>query len=247
MPFTPSHAAILLPIKWIKKIPVSWTALVIGSMIPDGEYFFWLKSGSFYSHTLTGMFWFDLPLTIIMAFIWHSYLRNSIVEKLPVLKDKFKIYTDFNFNLYLRQNFLIFIYSALVGILSHLLWDSFCHGNGYMVQRIPALLIQTKIFGFKLRWCYVVWYISSLIGLIIVINESITFNRSWKEMIRLIPVKYIFWVNVFWFTVSIFLTRCMIGVDDNVQRHLIIIAIGAFMYAFLIASIIEKRATKLIR
>jgi hypothetical protein len=54
MPFTFSHPAIILPLKYFKKKWFSLTGLVIGSMTPDFEYFVRMRIQSNYSHTIEG-------------------------------------------------------------------------------------------------------------------------------------------------------------------------------------------------
>ena len=54
MPFTFSHPAIVLPLKYLPKKWFSFTGLIIGSMTPDFEYFLRMKVKSDYSHTLNG-------------------------------------------------------------------------------------------------------------------------------------------------------------------------------------------------
>ncbi|MEB0248571.1 DUF4184 family protein, partial [Mucilaginibacter sp. 5B2] len=61
MPFTISHPAVILPLNYLPKRFISLTALVVGSLTPDFEYFIRMKVQSDYSHTLPGLFWFDLP------------------------------------------------------------------------------------------------------------------------------------------------------------------------------------------
>ena len=83
MPFTFSHPAIILPFRYL---PVKWfsfTGLVIGSLTPDFEYFIRMKVQSIYSHTLLGIFWFDLPLAILLAFLFHSLVRDTLFFNLP--------------------------------------------------------------------------------------------------------------------------------------------------------------------
>ena len=68
MPFTLAHPAIVLPLA-AKKLRMSATGLVIGSMVPDFEYFIRMRTESKYSHTLAGLFWFDLPLGLLLCFV----------------------------------------------------------------------------------------------------------------------------------------------------------------------------------
>jgi hypothetical protein len=77
MPFTFSHPAILIPLRVLPKNLFSITGLVIGSLIPDFEYFLRLKLKSDHSHTLSGIFWFDLPVSLFFCFIFHLIVRKQ--------------------------------------------------------------------------------------------------------------------------------------------------------------------------
>lgn len=72
MPFTFSHPAIILPLTSSKRQWFSATGLVIGSMTPDFEYFIRMKVQSDFSHTLPGLLWFDLPLGLLLSFIYNA-------------------------------------------------------------------------------------------------------------------------------------------------------------------------------
>nr|WP_237421370.1 DUF4184 family protein [Flavobacterium sp. HBTb2-11-1] len=75
MPFTFSHPAIILPLRYLPKSWFSITALTIGSLTPDFEYFLRMKVKSDYSHTLDGIFWFDLPLALLLTFLFTILLE----------------------------------------------------------------------------------------------------------------------------------------------------------------------------
>lgn len=77
MPFTFSHPGAVLPLNFLPKKYFSMTALVIGSMAPDFEYFFRMRAQSYYSHRWSGMFWFDLP--------WLLFLPLFFMESLETL------------------------------------------------------------------------------------------------------------------------------------------------------------------
>jgi hypothetical protein len=101
MPFTFSHAAIVLPLRLLPKKWFSLTALVIGSLTPDFEYFIRMKVQSNFSHTILGVFWFDLPFGILLAFLFHNIVRNSLFENLPLpLRSRFIAFNKFNWNRY---------------------------------------------------------------------------------------------------------------------------------------------------
>ena len=174
MPFTFSHPAIVLPLsKWFKKW-VSTTGLIIGSMTPDFEYFVRMKIKSEYSHTLSGVFLFNLPLGIILAFIFHNHAKKMLFENLPAYyKSKFNIYIHFNWNKYFNINFLIVIISVILGAYSHIFWDSFTHHNGFFVTHIPILNNSVILFGHNTYVYKFLQHGSSLIGVIVILLSLI--------------------------------------------------------------------------
>ena len=83
MPFTFSHPAIILPLTYLPRRWFSLTGLIIGSLTPDFEYFIRMTPYSLYSHTLSGLFWFDIPLGLLLCFIFHNLVRDSLCSNLP--------------------------------------------------------------------------------------------------------------------------------------------------------------------
>ena len=139
MPFTFAHLAIILPFIYLPKRWFSLTGLIIGSMTPDFEYFIRMNIQSIYSHTIWGVFWFDLPLGILLCFLFHKVIKYALYENLPLfLKSRFSSFADFDFSTYFKRNYLIVILSILIGAFSHILWDSFTHETGFFVDFFPA-------------------------------------------------------------------------------------------------------------
>src|ERR1700712_1533317 len=83
MPFTLAHPAIVLPLRKLPKHWYSLTGLIIGSITPDFEYFIRMRVQSIYSHTLWGLFWFDIPLGLLLTFGYLSFIRDGLVDNLP--------------------------------------------------------------------------------------------------------------------------------------------------------------------
>ncbi len=137
MPFTFAHPTILLPFFNKNRKIFSATGLIIGSICTDFESFITLDEHKLYSHTWGGMFWFDTPLTLMLAFIFHSIVRDQLIQNLPAfIGDRFNRFIDFNWNRFFRQHFIAVIISILIGIASHLLWDAvtqinWTHPNGH--------------------------------------------------------------------------------------------------------------------
>ena len=83
MPFTFCNPAIILPLAKINRNRISATGLILGSMSPDFEYFIKMRMEKIHGHSFWGLFYFDLPLTLLLCFVFHLFVRDSLIEHLP--------------------------------------------------------------------------------------------------------------------------------------------------------------------
>jgi hypothetical protein len=240
MPFTPAHPAILLPAHILPRRYVSWTALIIGSMVPDMEYFMFMNPGSRMSHTLYGIANFNLPVTILLAMAWHQFAGSVLLRAFPFTR---KMYTTIHKDYagWLAKNWLVFLISAMVGICSHLFIDGFCHHTGFMVQRLPYLQEMVTVAGFTIRRCYLVWYVASAIGLVLMFFAAINLNNlfskeKWHQVFRMRG----FFMRVIVVALLISGTRILMGLSWNVIRHLVVITMGALFYSVILVTMYEK-------
>lgn len=169
MPFTLSHAALVLPATSLPKKVYSLTGLITGSFVPDFEYFIRMKGYSIYSHTWLGVLWFDLPLGILLAFLYHYVVRDMFLENLPKsIYQRCVIFKQLNWWKYFKVNWLVVCISIVVGAASHLLWDSFTHGNGYFVKIFPSLKENVVIIGISRPFYNLLQHASTLIGGVVI-------------------------------------------------------------------------------
>lgn len=148
MPFTFSHPAIILPISRAKGHFVSVSALVIGSMTPDFEYFLKMKLSGRFSHTLPGAFLFCLPVAVVTLIIFHKLVKQPFINSLPTyFHSRLIALRDFDLISSLRKNPLSYLSCLLVGIFSHILWDSFTHANHFMVKYFSFLSSPITVSG----------------------------------------------------------------------------------------------------
>lgn len=135
MPFTFSHPAAVLPLSLIPKKWISVTGLVIGSITPDFEYFFKMEQDSIYSHTYAGIFWFDLPLGLLLAYLFNYLIRKDFIENLPLfLNRRFSKYTGFRRDLTSAKNLVFILFSLFVGVASHIVWDKLTHKTVNLIE-----------------------------------------------------------------------------------------------------------------
>src|ERR1700748_3056689 len=124
MPFTFSHPAIVLPLSKVSDRWVSITGLIIGSMVPDFEYFIRMKVKSIYSHTWSGLFWLDIPLGLLLVCIYQVLVKDKLIEHLPnALNRRFSKFLGISKSDFSSQYFVVVTISVLIGAASHILWD----------------------------------------------------------------------------------------------------------------------------
>lgn len=162
MPFTFSHPAAILPIHSRFKNWIPLSALVIGSMVPDAAYY--LPVPEHFrrnSHTLLGTFSTSLPAGIILWLIFY-WLAPSAAFLLPA-PHREAIAPQLKPRLVSLPQAFGIAFGVLIGAWSHVLWDSFTHVRGWIVQHVA--LLQTPLFGTELPAYKCLQYISSVFGL----------------------------------------------------------------------------------
>jgi hypothetical protein len=168
LPFTISHTVVAWPVKRVlKRLPID--ALIIGTMAPDIEYLFDLTVHGKYWHTLQGLVLGALPVCLVLVLLWRKAVRPAIHALLPALPRKS---VD-------KQRLLITLtyasYAIILGGLTHILWDSFTHDDGWFVQQMPFMLTEV----FKGRYLFhFAQDISSVVGLGVVLAKL---WKMWKR------------------------------------------------------------------
>lgn len=165
MPFTPAHAVVSLP--FVKRMrAISVFGLVIGSMAPDFEYFLRLKPASMGGHTITGMFFLNLPLCILLAILYMNVLEDGLIQLLPDFLAKKWPRFGRNVRTYALAEWLNFIFWTLAGMLTHIGWDAFTHKTGAMVGTIPVLTHSVDLMGKDIPVYKMLQHGSTLLGLL---------------------------------------------------------------------------------
>jgi hypothetical protein len=170
MPFTLAHPAIVLPFQLLNRKYISLSALIIGSITPDFEYFLKMKLSGRYSHTVEGIFLMDLPVAILLCLIFHQWVKEPLIDNLPgYFKGRLQSLKQHNFLRYASAHYYGFIGCLLIGISSHVLWDSFTHPSETFMWR-PEVLRQTySVFGLPPLHLYnYLQHLSTLVGTIVI-------------------------------------------------------------------------------
>ena len=136
MPFTLAHPAAVLPFARTKLV---FSALIAGALAPDIGYFITFSSQHAESHSLTGLFRICLPAGLLMLLVFHKLMKSPLLALLPAShQERLYPYAQ-GFHLRSASRFGLIVISLLIGSATHLIWDSFTHETGWVVQRVPAL------------------------------------------------------------------------------------------------------------
>ncbi len=183
MPFTFSHPAAILPFSNSKN-RLSQTGLVIGSIVPDLEFYLKLKLGDNIGHKLSGILAFDLPVAILVALIFHSLIKYPLYNASPVwIKSKVVKYLELNWLLALKRNWGWILISILLGVFTHFILDGMSHFDGWLVNLFPVLKNDISIATYSIPVYRFLQSGISLLGLFFVVNfllslESNTISSS---------------------------------------------------------------------
>lgn len=140
MPNPIAHPAASIP---FAKVGLIFSALVIGSISPDFGYFIPLPE-PYFMYTTAGLFLFDVPVGFILLWLFHFLVKWPLLSLLPegLQHRLFKYAQGFSFGPIKR--FGLILLSLLVGSLTHVIWDSFTHEYGWMVEQYAFLSISVS-------------------------------------------------------------------------------------------------------
>ncbi|MFD6890822.1 DUF4184 family protein [Streptomyces sp. NPDC059957] len=149
MPFTLSHAAAVLPAlrrSGRARGPLVGSALVLGSFAPDTFYFAGtvisgLGPYATFAHSLPGILTADAVLTAVLAACW-LLLREPLIALLPRGRQG-RVHAFVRGEEWRGRRLpalaLRFYLSAVIGSLTHVVWDAFTHIDRFGTRILPAL------------------------------------------------------------------------------------------------------------
>lgn len=144
MPNPIAHPAASIP---FTKTGLVFSALVIGSIAPDFGYFFQVGEG-YFMYTLPGLFLFDLPVALVLLWLFNTFAKWPLLSLLPIGLQRRLYEPARRFSFGPIKHFGIILLSLLVGSITHILWDSFTHSYGWMVEHFS--FFSTRIRGIPL-------------------------------------------------------------------------------------------------
>lgn len=219
MPFTVSHAVVALP---FVRTPLVAAAITIGAMTPDLPLF--VRAGPLtyaLTHSLAGIP-VTMLVALFLLLIWRCVLRPATRELAPrFLARRLPARWDQSLAAGFRETFataegavvahsaaaprpqrqtgrwrgpLLLVVSLAVGVLSHIVWDSFTHEGRWGSAAVPALDERWgPLDGYK--WLQ---YGSSVIGLLVIGVWAILWlaRRRITQAPHLMPaaIRWVWWL-----------------------------------------------------
>jgi len=208
MPFTFSHPAIVLPFCNSKSARLSLTGLVIGSIVPDFEFLIRLRETACFGHTLIGIIVFDMPFAILLSFVFHSLIRDTLIQNLPkFLRQRFSTFVSFNWLNYFKRNKRKFFLSVLIGILSHIFLDAFTHYDGAVASRHRFFFNEIVIMKHSFPIYLILQITTSLLGGLYICQ--VIFKMKQGSDLRGTNISFWYWLNFMLVAIAILAVRLL--------------------------------------
>lgn len=239
MPFTLAHPAAVV---FIKNKYLNLTALVLGSMAPDFIYFLLFTPSSNIGHTVWGSIFINIPICFFLNFIYYRYIKDPFIYNLPS-----KLYENYSWLMKVDNKVInvreifIFIYSSILGMITHVFWDSFTHKTGYFVSKIEFLRSYIDIFGHKIYLYKIGQHGGTLVGFVIIAIYIYNLRNNQKVEITNTNSK------IKYHLISILIMILTISsiyfiFDGNISLgRLVVSLINGLLLGYLVSSIIYKK------
>lgn len=242
MPFTLAHPALVIPVRYFPRKWISTTALITGSIIPDAESYLRMYAEKELTHSWPGFSAFGLPFSILLCFVFHNVVRNTLIDNLPgLLYRKFSSFKTFNWNQRFRHHWPIIIISLIIGAASHFLWDSFSEFDGWLHKQIPFLKGNIMIGERELEIAYLIQYISTLVGLFVIGLFVLLLPSSKAPRTKRISIK--FWLTIIVVATAILIPRKMKLPVNSIDDTMIAV-LSALTLALVLACLVFEKTSR---
>ena len=139
MPFTLTHIAAVLPVAAAAPRVFPFSALVVGSMIPDFPLFVPLPITYATTHSITGIFLACLPLGMACLLTFQCLMKRPLLALLPeMIGSRCAPLSSSNVEPTLKF-FSSAALAIMTGAATHVFWDSFTHQGRWGSSLFPRL------------------------------------------------------------------------------------------------------------
>lgn len=213
-------------------------------MAPDFEYFIRMNILGIYGHTFWGLFYFDLPVSLIIALLFHLAAKKNLIDNLPYfLQSRFHEVREFDFIRYLKDHKTIFVASAILGSITHVVWDGFTHGGQFGVKALP-MVYEGRTIDFDGAH-YPLWYalqvISTFVGGLIIVAYVFLMKPGAGVVYK--PTAW-YWLALTVMIAAITYVRMRVGFENLWYVIFVITICSAFCISITILGLVPFRKQK---
>ena len=156
MPFTPAHVAAVVP---LRRFGLPMSALAAGAMSPDVPLFVAGDKEYGFTHSLWGVVTADVLIALLLVGVWFLLIRDAYADVTPWIRDRVAARAHLT-----RRQWALAPVAAVVGALTHVIWDSATHPGRWIVQHI-RWLEEDHAGMLGLKWAQ---YLSGVLGMVFV-------------------------------------------------------------------------------
>ncbi len=127
MPFTVSHVAAVVPLARLVGARTSFSALVIGAMVPDLGYYVRSWTLAVHLHTVDGAATSGVLIGLGLYLVFHLLVRPAYVRLLPYWCARRLGPENWRRGWPVQQPVWAVLLCLLLGAMTHVAWDSFTH------------------------------------------------------------------------------------------------------------------------
>jgi hypothetical protein len=164
MPWTVAHAAAVLPLRRLSASRLNFAALVIGSFTPDVGYYVRAFRLARFAHTFPAGLLACVPIGLCLLVAFYT-LRKPVCHLLPEPhRGALTALTTTPFPV--RPIAILWaVASIAIGAWTHVVWDSFTHRTGWVVERFAVLTDPAIAVGSTDLAVYgVLQHLSTIVG-----------------------------------------------------------------------------------
>jgi Domain of unknown function (DUF4184) len=176
MPFTVAHAAAALP---LRRLNLVWSAFLVGSMAPDLPYVIGSVEYRALGHNFPGVVMFTLPMSFVLLWLFHCAIKKPVAGLLPISMQQRLGNQLGEFRFGGARRILAVAWSIILGIATHLLWDSFTHAYTWPWEHLVWLQSWFKfpVVGWMATYG-LLQYASTLLGLLAMVGWVFLWYRN---------------------------------------------------------------------
>jgi hypothetical protein len=164
MPFTVTHIAAALPISWLSRWRLPFSALVFGTMVPDIAGYYPALLDYHTTHSPLGVITHCMPIGVLLYYVYQAFLKQPFFDLCPVaMTSRMRPWIDHGVKLSPIAICSVFL-CVVLGAMTHVFWDSFTHFRGWGVSAYPTLnTVSFEMADRSIRWFTVIQHGSSLL------------------------------------------------------------------------------------